>query len=175
MSLTNLGNRLSTLGRHEEALQFAQEAVNLYRLVAQQCSDLDRPGLATSLLNLGEQFRNLDRREEALQATHEAVELYRLLAQQRPDAFRPNLAIGLGNLSYHLSAIGRPAEALEAGEEGVRILAPFFLRYPRAFELWTRDVVGTYRMCCKESGREPDLELLNPIEAVLASLKEEQS
>jgi hypothetical protein len=97
-----------------------------------------------------------------------------LLAQQRPDAFRPDLAMSLGNLSIYFSAGGRIEEALAAAEEGVRMLAPFFLRYPRAFEVWMTNNVRFYRRRCEEADCEPDLELLAPLEAALASLKEEQ-
>ncbi|MEZ5382633.1 MAG: tetratricopeptide repeat protein [Microthrixaceae bacterium] len=43
MSLNNLGNRLSELGRRTEALEPTQEAVTLYRELA-----ADNPGLAST-------------------------------------------------------------------------------------------------------------------------------
>jgi hypothetical protein len=52
-SLNNLANRLSDLGRREEALAAAQEAADLYRALAAQRPDAFNPDLATSLGTLG--------------------------------------------------------------------------------------------------------------------------
>ena len=53
--LNNLGNRLSDLGRREDALAAAQEAVDLYRQLAADRPDAFLPDLAMSLNNLGRQ------------------------------------------------------------------------------------------------------------------------
>ena len=53
MSLNNLGAMLSALGRQEEALAAAQEAVNIRRRLAAQQPDAFLPDLAASLTNLG--------------------------------------------------------------------------------------------------------------------------
>jgi tetratricopeptide (TPR) repeat protein len=73
MSLNNLGNRLSELGRREEALQAAEEAVEIRRGLAETRPDALLPDLAGSLNNLGNRLSELGRREEALQAAEEAV------------------------------------------------------------------------------------------------------
>ena len=49
MSLNNLGMGFSDLGRREEALAAAQEAVDIYRRLAQTRPDAFLPDLATSL------------------------------------------------------------------------------------------------------------------------------
>src|SRR6201993_2792457 len=48
-----LGNRLSNLGRREEALAASQEAVDIYRRLAQTRPDAFLPDLASSLNNSG--------------------------------------------------------------------------------------------------------------------------
>jgi tetratricopeptide (TPR) repeat protein len=83
------------MGRREEALQATQEAVDLYRRLAEQHPDAFLPDLAASLNNLGARLSEMGRRAEALQATQEAVDLYRRLAEQHPDAFLPDLAASL--------------------------------------------------------------------------------
>ena len=90
--LNNLGNRLSDLGRREDALAAAHEATDLYRRLAAERPDAFRPDLAMSLNNLGNGLSDLGRREDALAAAHEAVDIRRRLAAERPDAFRPDLA-----------------------------------------------------------------------------------
>jgi hypothetical protein len=49
MSIANLANRLSDLGRREDALAAAEEAVHLHRALAEARPDAFAPGLALSL------------------------------------------------------------------------------------------------------------------------------
>src|SRR6185369_15071787 len=130
---SNLGSRLSALGRREEALQATEEAVALRRELADRRLDAFLPDLATSLNNLGIVLGALGRREEALQATEEAVVLRRELADRRPDAFLPDLAMSLNNLGSDLSALGRREEALQATEEAVALRRELADRRPDAF------------------------------------------
>ena len=132
-SLNNLANRLSALGRREEALAAAEEAVRLYRTLAQARPDAFMPDLAGSLNNLAARLSDLGRREEALAAVEEAVRLYRTLAQARPDAFMPDLAGSLNNLANMLSDLGRREEALAAAEEAVRLYRTLAQARPDAF------------------------------------------
>ena len=93
--LNKLGNRLSDLGRREDALAAAQEAVDIRRRLAADRPDAFLPDLAGSLNNLGARLSDLGRREEALAAAQEAVDIRRRLAASRPDAFLPDLASSL--------------------------------------------------------------------------------
>ena len=111
--LNNLANRLSDLGRREEALGVAEEAVRLSRALA------FTPNLAHSLNNLANMLSDLGRREEALTVAEEAIGLRRGLAASRPDAFTPDLAASLNNLSIMLRDLGRREEALMVAEEAV--------------------------------------------------------
>ena len=92
MSLNNLANRLSELGRREEALKAAEEAVQIRRALAAARPEAFTPDLAMSLNNLANRLSELGRREEALKAAEEAADLYRALAAARPEAFTPDLA-----------------------------------------------------------------------------------
>ena len=115
------GNRLSNLGRREEALAASEEAVKIYRELAASEPDAFLPNLAMSLNNLSADLSALGRREEALAASEEAVKIYRELAASQPDAFLPNVAMSLNNLGNRLSNIGRRVEALAASERSVAI------------------------------------------------------
>lgn len=96
-SLTNLAIRLRDLGRREQALAAAEEAVQLYRTLAEAHPDAVTPDLAASLNNLASSLSELGRPEQAFVAAEEAADLYRTLAEARPDAFTPNLASSLNN------------------------------------------------------------------------------
>jgi tetratricopeptide (TPR) repeat protein len=131
--LSNLGVRLSDLGRREEALQASQEAVAIRRRLAQTRPDAFLPDLATSLNNLGTMLSDLGRREEALQASQEAVAIRKRLAQTRPDAFLPDLAASLNNLGNMLSVLGRREDALQAAQEALDIRRRLAQDRPDAF------------------------------------------
>jgi tetratricopeptide (TPR) repeat protein len=114
--LSSLGNRLSELHRHAEALPVIEEAINIRReLVAG--SDRYRLDLSNSLMNLGVALSELGRHAEALAADREVVAIRRALAAADRDRYRPELASALANLSQRQSALGRYAQALEVAEE----------------------------------------------------------
>ncbi len=131
--LNNLANRLSDLGRREEALTSAQEAVELRRVLAAARPDAFTPNLAMSLNNLATFLSDLGRREEALAAAQEAAELYRALAAARADAFTPKLAMSLNNLAASLSYLGRREEALVVAQEAVELRRELTAAHPDAF------------------------------------------
>ena len=114
-SLNNLGNVLSDLGRREDALAAAQEAVEIYRRLAAERPDAFRPDLAGSLNNLAQLLSDLGRREEALAAAQEAVELCR--APRRRSGPTPSGPIWRRRSTISanmLSDLGRREEALAA-------------------------------------------------------------
>ena len=116
--LLKLANRLSDVGRSGEALEVAQEAVDLYRVLAQASPAAYTPDLARSLSNLAAILSGVGRSGEALEVAQEAVDLYRVLAQASPAAYTPDLARSLSNLATILSEEGQYEEALNVFIEG---------------------------------------------------------
>ena len=119
LSLNNLGNRYSELGRRQEALAPTEEAVKIRRELA-KTNPAFQGDLASSLTNLGVRYRNLGRRQEALAPTEEAVKIYRELAKTNPASLGV-LAIALNNLGDFYSKLGRRQEALVLTEEAAKI------------------------------------------------------
>jgi serine/threonine protein kinase len=121
---SNLGNALSRLGRHEEALAVTQEgearATDLVR-------DFPTVGryrdvLAVLRFNRATQLGWLDRNEEALSAYEDAVETLAVLAQQvGTPAARHKWAGALGGLGGALQELGRHAEALAVLERAIEV------------------------------------------------------
>ncbi|HEV3288059.1 MAG TPA: tetratricopeptide repeat protein, partial [Streptosporangiaceae bacterium] len=132
-SLANLGLALVGLGRGEEALAAAGEAVAIYRQLAAARPDAFTPNLAKSLNNLSFALGRLGRGEEALAAAGEAVAIYRQLAAGRPDAFTPELARSVDNLAVALVGLGRGEEALAAAGEAVAIYRQLAAARPDTF------------------------------------------
>ena len=133
MRLGSLAVHLRDLGQREKALQAAQKAMELRRILAQQSPDAFNPDLAGSLNNLATMLSALGQREKALQAAQEAVDLYSLLAQQRPDAFNPYLAMSLNNLATMLGELGQREKALQAAREAVELRRQLAQQRPDAF------------------------------------------
>jgi tetratricopeptide (TPR) repeat protein len=121
MSLHNLGNWLSGLGRRDEALAAAEEATGIYRRLAEANPAAYLPNLAGSLNNLGMFLSGLGRRNEALAPAEEAATIRRQLAEANPAAYLPDLATSLNNLGIFLSELGRHEQALGPAEEAVTI------------------------------------------------------
>jgi tetratricopeptide (TPR) repeat protein len=155
-ALTNLGIRLSDLGRREDALAVAAEAVSLYRTLAAQRPDAFRPDLAGSLNNLAGRLNALGRWEDALAAAEEAVSLRRTLAAQRPDAFRPDLAMSVNNLAAMLSELGRREDALAAAEEAVSLRRTLAAQRPDAFRPDLAMSVNNLATMLRALGRRED-------------------
>jgi CHAT domain-containing protein len=119
MSVNNLASMLSSLGRREEALARAEEAVRTYRELARRDQAAFLPNLAGSLNNLAGMLSASGCREKALGRAEEAVAAYQELASKNPGAFLPDLAMSLINLAAMLSALGRLEEALKRAEDAV--------------------------------------------------------
>ncbi|HKZ55991.1 MAG TPA: toll/interleukin-1 receptor domain-containing protein [Anaerolineales bacterium] len=154
--LNNLGVRLSELGRREEALFAAQEAVGVYRKLAEARPEAFLPDLARSLNSLGNQLSELGRREEALAAAQEAVGGYRKLAEARPDAFLPNLTLSLNNLGTFLSELGRREEALAAVEQAVEGYRKLAEARPEAYLPLLAASLNNLGNCLSELGRREE-------------------
>jgi Trypsin-like peptidase domain/Tetratricopeptide repeat len=129
---SDFSNRLADLDEHEDALAAAEEAVTLYRRLAEAKPNAFRPGLAIALNNLSVRLPKLDRWDEALTAVEEAVEIRRRLAREDPDAFLSDLASSLINLSSVLAHLRRRAEALTAIEGAVEIHRHLTEEHPHA-------------------------------------------
>jgi tetratricopeptide (TPR) repeat protein len=107
------------VGRQQDALALTEEAVRLYRDLA-ETNPAFLPDLAGSLNNLGNRHSEVGRRQDALALTEEAVRLYRDLAETNP-AFLPDLAGSLNNLGTCYSEVGRRQDALALTEEAGRL------------------------------------------------------
>ncbi|GAB3076677.1 tetratricopeptide repeat protein [Micromonospora schwarzwaldensis] len=121
MSLNNLGNHLSGVGRREDALAPTEEAAGIWRWLVAVNSTAYLPELAGALHNLGNHLSGVGRREEALASVEEAVAIRRRLAVANPATTLPELAGALANLGSRLSEVGRRQEALAPTEEAAGI------------------------------------------------------
>ena len=128
------GMDLGALGQRELALASTQEAVALYRALAEKLPDVFGPDLARSLVHLGNRQSELGQREAALASTQEAVGLYRALVEHHPDEAGADLAGSLANLGNRQSELGQREAALASTEEAVTRYRVLVENHPDAFE-----------------------------------------
>ncbi|KAK7001278.1 hypothetical protein R3P38DRAFT_3284130 [Favolaschia claudopus] len=127
-SLTTHSNCLATVGRSDEGLESARQAVSLYTEYSQHLwkdtfiftiRGQELGGNAFFALSL--RLLAVDDNEEALSTSRRAIELYRELVSLAPGHL-PTLARGLRHLACILWLLGRQNEATTASEEAVDIL-----------------------------------------------------
>jgi len=98
--LNNLALRLSDLGRREEALTAAEEAVRLRRALAKTRPDAFIPDLAGSLWVLGDPYGEIEKPDVAIATLAEAIQLLTPTFVEFPAAV---VAIMAGMLQSYLS------------------------------------------------------------------------
>ncbi|MFJ1610436.1 tetratricopeptide repeat protein [Streptomyces sp. NPDC088253] len=108
-------------GLRPQALASGQQAVAIWRSLADSDPAAHEPDLARSLSNLGLHLAAVGRWDEALATEQEAVSIRRSLAQTDPAAHEPDLGQSLINFGRHLADTGRPQEALDATEQAVEL------------------------------------------------------
>jgi tetratricopeptide (TPR) repeat protein len=115
LSLTNLSNVLFALDRWEEALQAAQEAVEIRRWLARQYPEAFLPDLAESLGAYGKALLGLGRAPEAREAFAEGLRILLPFVQEIPAVFRERAEELLQGYLPACAAAGEvPDEALVA-------------------------------------------------------------
>ncbi|MFJ5989268.1 trypsin-like peptidase domain-containing protein [Lentzea sp. NPDC092896] len=114
-----LAFRLAEVGRQDEALGHAAEAVRLHRGVTGR-PGAARDGLVEALLAYSGRLVETGRTVEAVDAVGEAVRLRRAMNSSSPSG-RACLAAALHQQALCLHEAGRYAEAVVAGGEAVRI------------------------------------------------------
>ncbi|KAB5589406.1 hypothetical protein CTheo_7146 [Ceratobasidium theobromae] len=124
------GNILTKLDRPSEAIQVSQEAVQIYRQLANDHPTAYSVELGQSLHNLAVDLSDLDRHEEAVTTVTEAVEIHRGLATNNPTVYTPELAGSLIDLSVYLRDLARHEQAHAAAQEAVELSRRFSVDCP---------------------------------------------
>ncbi len=100
-TLNNLGIYYRDNQKMPQAEAAYNEALSLYRQLADQNPNAFLPNVAMTLNNLGLYFSANQKMPQAQAAYTEALSLYRQLADQNPNAFLPSVATTLNNLGIY--------------------------------------------------------------------------
>jgi tetratricopeptide (TPR) repeat protein len=167
--LRNLGVLYADLGRHSEAVQLSEEAVQVLRNLADTLPS--RSGLAASLDNLAVRYLQLGRPEDAIPVAEEAVEIYRELDGTLTDSYRPELARAMDNLSITYWELGRWADALPLVEQAAAVYRDLGSRFPDRYRPESGRVIANLGARYVELGRQADaLPILGEAAAIYREL-----
>jgi tetratricopeptide (TPR) repeat protein len=119
-TLNNLGILESDQNRMDDARTAYDEALKIYRKLAQANPDTYLPDVATTLNNLGRLHSAQNRMDDARTAYDEALKIWRRLAQANPDTYLPDVAMTLNNLGILESAQNRMDDARTAYDEALK-------------------------------------------------------
>jgi tetratricopeptide (TPR) repeat protein len=120
-ALMNKGNALWALGRFEEAIDYYDEAIGIYRRLVEVEGRVELENeLAMALINKGIALRNLGHHREAIDYYDEAIGIYRRLVEVEGRVeLADYLATALINKGIALRDLGRLNEALQCYDEGI--------------------------------------------------------
>ena len=116
-----MSRSLAAADRLDEAMSYADRAVDVSRQIGFAESESILPQLASSLAGLGTRLAAVDRVLEAIAVTQEAVDIRRQLAARDPNIYEHRLAMSLVQLSHQLDRVERSTEALSSSLEAVSI------------------------------------------------------
>ncbi|TFK26817.1 hypothetical protein FA15DRAFT_614916 [Coprinopsis marcescibilis] len=149
--LWGYASALAHLKRLDEAIPFAQEALEVCRVLKSHDPDMFNFAVAWSLNILSFIFNSCQRYSEAEPLGEEAIQLYREMAEAQPDLYDASLgdsealhdrfypsdsdlANSLYTYSLSLAGLGRRQDALKEAREAVDVLQRMVARYPGKFQ-----------------------------------------
>jgi tetratricopeptide (TPR) repeat protein len=125
MVLDDLGLVDSAQSRLEESRKESEEALKIYRVLAQRQPETYLPHVAITLNNLGIFDSDRKRMKEARREYEEALKLYRQLAEKEPATFLPlpsGDAQQPGNSGSRTKPAGGGPEGIRGGTQNLRRL-----------------------------------------------------
>jgi tetratricopeptide (TPR) repeat protein len=155
-ALSNYAVRLRDVGRSEDALEHAQQALEIHRRLAQARPDRYDPDYATSLSNYATYLSDVGRSVDALEYAQQALEIRRRLAQARPDRYDPDYATSLSNYAGHSSEVGRSEDALEHAQQALEIRRRLAQARPDRYDPDYATSLSNYAVSLRDAGRNED-------------------
>ncbi|MEV8097636.1 trypsin-like peptidase domain-containing protein [Kitasatospora sp. NPDC085879] len=131
-ALSSLSAVQSQLGRHQDALDTAVEAVKVQKELIPDGGPEAAIGLVSQLNNLSIRHTEAGAHRAAFEAAAEAVALCEPFAEQYPDAYLPDLNRVLGTLSSCYGDLGDHGRSLELARRCVVLREQLYREHPEA-------------------------------------------
>ena len=119
--LLTLSDALAAHGRPDEALEAADEAVDLCEALVERFGASYRSTAGWAAYTLGSRLSELGRGADAVVLHAEAVETFRNVHRHDPYRRGKHLGVALSGYAAPLLALGRYAEAVTAAEEALAL------------------------------------------------------
>jgi len=132
-TLNNLGILDNGQNRMDDARLAYEEALRIYRQLAQKNPETYLPDVASTLNNLGILQRDQHRMDDARLAFDGALKIRRELAQKNPETYLPDVATTLNNLGILQRDLNRMDEARLSYEEALRIYRQLEQKNPETY------------------------------------------
>lgn len=164
MTLCKMARYLRDEGRGKEAVDAAQEAVDVIRAQAEIEPEELIPDLAAALCDLTLHVAHTypKQKERAVAACQETVSLYRELAAKNPEEYKKDLALALHNMSGRFYVMGEGKKAVSAETESLAIYKELAETRPAAFNHMVADCLFNMSTFLAGIGRQE--ESLAPIQ-----------
>ena len=143
-----MSRRWGERGRHDDALECANEAVKIRRRQVETDAERWSPNLAFSLDTLAGALADVGRNEEALAAAEEGIALYR----SAPPSDREvggDFALGLANLAIRLARVKRQDDAVIVARESVDAYRELAEQYPDSYASQLAQSLSTLSSCAR--------------------------
>jgi len=131
--LYKLAYELKFLNHFNSAEPLYQEALDIYRKLAEKYIEPHLPDVAGILNNLAILHYDTNHHEEAEEEYQEALNIRRKLAEKNPDAFMPDVAMTLNNLANLHDKTNHHEEAEKEFQEALDIHRKLAEKNPDAF------------------------------------------
>lgn len=132
-ALANLARSYGEIGRREQALDAGEQAVCLFRRLAEKGAGAYKSELAASLLVQAKVLAETGRHSKALEAAREAAKLHQERPVANPSRW-PRLAIALESLAKYEGNLGQFTQALAHISQAVNLYRQLSARQPETYE-----------------------------------------
>jgi len=133
MLLVSLGNSYAKQNRLKKSEEVYNEALGLYRALAQNNPSAYNPNVATTLNNLAVLYSARNELKKAEEAYNEALVLRRALVQNNLSAYNPDMAMTLNNLANLYSDRKELDKAEEMYNEALTLYKALAQNNPSAY------------------------------------------
>src|SRR6266436_9073471 len=153
LTLNNLANLDKDQNRPETARKGYEEALKIYRELAQKNRDIYLPKVAMTLNNLAMLDKDQNRMEAARKGYEEALRIYREFAQKNPDTYLSYVATILNNLAVLHADQDRPEAARTEYEEALKIYREFAQKNPDTYLPYVATILNNLANLDSEQNR----------------------
>ncbi|MEO5359236.1 MAG: tetratricopeptide repeat protein [Nitrospirota bacterium] len=151
-SCNNLAVLLDDMGDLDGAKPLYNEALRLYKSLADKHLDVYLPYVALTCNNLAVLLRNMGDLDGAKPLYNEALRLYKSLADKHLDAYLPYVALTSNNLAALLSKMGDLDGAKPLYNEALQIRRSLAVKHPDAYLPYVATTCNNLALLLKNMG-----------------------